>query len=605
MTRSTLYHFTRRAASVILQFVFHPRRAIRRVKAFAAKRQTKRQRRLSYQKWFNAYLRYATDRETQQRKIETFKHRPLISIILPLYNTPHDFLRECIDSVINQSYTNWELCIADDASKNDVEFVVKEYQAANKKVKFARLEKNQHITGASNAALGLATGEFVALLDHDDILTPNALFEVVRVINEKPETDLIYSDEDKFEVGKGHTDPFFKPDWSPDFLYSCNYITHFAVLRRSLVEKVGSFRLGTEGAQDWDLFLRVTRATKKIHHIPMILYSWRLSATSTAKTSSSKPYAYINQLRVLRDSLATTKTAGSVFGSHFMGFWRVRYHLKTNPLVSIIIPTKDSYEHIKSCVESIIERTTYPYFEVILVDTGTTDQRVLDLYQSNLFKNNAITVVNLEGGFNFSRTCNFGAQQSHGQYLVFLNNDTEVLSPEWIENLLEHAQRPEIGMVGCRLWFPNGRLQHVGVILSERDIAFNACYNQDPTRDIFTNIYVSNIRNCAAVTAACVMIEKQKFATVGGFEEKLRITYNDVDICLKLLKKGYINLYTPYAELYHHESISVGKINTSERDREEYNNAVAFMRRRWGFLLKRDPYYNDNFRQHGPGYELP
>jgi GT2 family glycosyltransferase len=585
--------------------IFHPRRALGRVRAFNARRLTKGQRHLKYQRWFETYSDSARDIESQQREIAKFKHRPLISIILPLYNTPHDFLRECIDSVIGQSYTNWELCITDDASSNDVESVVRDYQASHNNIKFIRLEKNMHITGASNAALALAQGEFIALLDHDDLLMPNALFESAKVINQEPLTDLIYSDEDKFEAGRGHTDPFFKPDWSPDFLYSCNYITHFAVIRTKLVEKVGGFRHGTEGAQDWDLFLRLTQVTKNIWHIPKILYSWRLSATSTAKSSSSKPYAYINQLRVLRDSLAAMNTAGSVFGSSFMGFWRVRYYIKSHPLVSIIIPTKDNYELIKTCVESVIEKTTYPYFEIVLVDTGTTDSRVLELYQSNLFTNNPIKVVSLTGKFNFSGACNFGAKQSSGEYLLFLNNDTEVISPEWVENLLEHAQRPEIGMVGCRLWFPDGRLQHVGVILSDRDVAFNSCYGQDPTRDIFKNIYVSNIRNCAAVTAACAMVERSKFDRVGGFEEKLRVTYNDVDICLKLLGKGYYNLYTPYAELYHHESVSVGRINTSSRDTVEFEEAVSYMRQRWGDILKRDPYYNDNFNQFGPGYELP
>ncbi len=605
MSRATLYHLTRSAASITLQFIFHPRRALGRIKAFVARRQTKRQRRAVYARWFDHYYSSeAANRTAQIQEIDNFKDKPLISIILPLYNTPHEFLRECIDSVISQSYANWELCIADDASKNDVKSVVQEYQKKHTNIKFTRLERNLHITGASNAALGLATGDFVALLDHDDLLTPNALFEAVKVINQKPDIDLIYSDEDKLEEGKGHTDPFFKPDWSPDFLYSCNYITHFAVLRKSVVDKVGQFRIGTEGAQDWDLFLRVTRATQKIHHIPKVLYTWRLSATSTAKSSSTKPYAYINQLRVLRDSLAATKTAGSVFGSHFMGFWRVRYHLKTNPLVSIIIPTKDNYELVKTCVESIIEKTTYPYFEIVLIDTGSTDERVLELYESKLFKNNPITVVKLAGKFNFSKTCNFGAAKSKGQYLLFLNNDTEVLSPEWIENMLEHAQRQEVGMVGCRLWFPSGRLQHVGVILSDRDVAFNACYGEDPTRDIFTNIYVSNIRNCAAVTAACSMVERGKFEEVGGFDEKLRVTYNDVDICLKLLEKGYFNVYTPFAELYHHESISVGRINTTDRDKTEVSEAVQLMRQRWGHLLARDPFYNDNFKQHGPGYEI-
>lgn len=584
----------------------NPRRSGQVFKAKLAQRQVNQSRARAYREWFRAYEPSARNFTEQKAAIKTFTDKPLVSIILPIYNTPEPYLRECIQSVLDQSYDNWELCVADDASTTDALAVVKEFAAKNKKIKWIKSPANQHIAGASNEALKLANGEFIALLDHDDLLLPNALFESVRLINENPDADLIYSDEDKVEENKGHIEPFFKPDWSPEFLTACNYITHFAVIRRSVVDAAGGFRLGTEGAQDWDLFLRVTKITSRIYHIPKILYTWRKSPTSTAKSAHSKPYAYINQLRVLRDHVAQNQNPASVLASPYMGFWRVKYHIQNNPLVSIVIPTKDSYKFIKSCLESIIEKTTYPYFEIIVVDTGSKDPKIDELYASKLVSSSAVKIVKWgDKTFNFSGACNLGARQSKGDYLVFLNNDTEVITPEWLENLLEHAQRKEIGMVGCKLLFPSGNIQHAGVVLSEKEVAFHPFYNVSPTLDIFTNIFISNLRNCSAVTAACAMISKDKFNKVGGFDEKLRITYNDVDLSLRLLNAGYRNVYTPYAELYHYESVSVGRVSTKDRDKVELKSAQKLMKTRWGELLARDPYYNINFVASGTGYILP
>lgn len=569
------------------------------------RRHINQQRRASYRQWFGAYLA-GIDSVKQAKEIEAWKHQPLISIVVPLYNTPHRFLKACIKSVLAQSYSNWEICFADDASTNACLNIIKAYAARDDRFKFVRLTSNQHITGASNEALKLATGQYVALLDHDDILTPNALFEVVKAINQDPSLDLIYSDEDKFEEGKGHLDPFFKPDWSPDFLRSCNYITHFAVLRRQIVNRIGGFRLGTEGAQDWDLFLRFTEETDRIYHVPKILYSWRISVNSTAKTAETKPYAYINQLRVLRDAVRRERLTGSVRMNKYLGFWAVDYDVQGTPLVSIIIPTKNQLTLLKRCLESIIELSSYPYFEIILVDTGSTDQAVSTFYNSNFCRNNNIQVArDAAKEFNFSRACNLGVAKSKGDYLLFLNNDTEVITKNWIERLLGLAQRNSVGMVGAKLLFPNKLIQHAGVVLSQQDIAFHPFYGQNSALDIFTNIYISNIRNVSAVTAACAIVNRQKFQEVGGFDEGLAVTYNDVDLCLKLLKAGYRNIYTPRAELFHHESVSVGRISTKERDSGELAQAQQSMQERWAEWLKRDPYYNDNYIQVGPGYELP
>lgn len=587
-----------------LVIVANPGKSTKQAKFHIKRYQLNKNRKNTYKQWFEEHAHQASNTQEQRAVAKSFARKPLISIILPIYNTPEEYLRECIESVISQSYENWELCVADDASTTDPLSVIKELASKNKNIKWVRLEKNQHIAGASGEALKLAKGEYVALLDHDDLLMPNALFEMVKKINENPEADFIYSDEDKIEDGKGHSDPFFKPDWSPDFLRSCNYITHFSVIKRDLVESVGGFRLGTEGAQDWDLFLRLAESTDKIFHVPKILYSWRKSPSSTAKSAKSKPYAYINQLRVLRDSLVRQKSAGAVMQSPFKGFWRVHYRVQGTPLVSIVIPTKDNYSLIKNCVESIVEKTTYPFFEIVIVDTGSTDKKAESLY-NKWVADGYVKVVHWKKPFNFAGACNLGANKSSGEYLLFLNNDTEVITPEWIENMLGHAQRSSTGMVGCMLMFPDDTIQHAGVVLSSRDIAFHPFYGQDPKLDIFTNIFVSNTRNCAAVTAACSMVAKSKFKEAGGFDEKLSVTYNDVDLCLKLLDNGYQNVYTPYARLYHYESRSVGKITGASRDKKELAKAANLMRERWGdTYLKRDPYYNDNFAQYGPGYEL-
>jgi GT2 family glycosyltransferase len=601
-------HKLRKAKKIVVtgaKTALYPRKSMGEFKKRARRRAINNQRQADYRHWFKHHQPTAADLKKQRTIAKNFKLRPLVSIVMPIYDTPEAFLRACIDSVLSQTYDNWELCIADDASPSDIIEVVKEYAAKHTNVKWTRLEKNQHIAGSSNEALKLAAGEFVALLDHDDLLMPNALFEMVSALNGSPKADFFYSDEDKIEDGVGRLEPFFKPDWSPEFLKSCNYITHFSMLRKSIIDKIGGFRLGTEGAQDWDLFLRFTEQTQKVVHIPKILYAWRKSPTSTAQSADSKPYAYLNQRSVLREAVRQGPISASVFDHPSRGFWRVRYQIVGNPKVSIVIPTKDNFELIKQCIYSIIDKTSYANFEIVLVDSGSTDPQVLDFYKSKLVVNNNAKVHNWKAKqFNFSAACNYGAKQATGEYLIFLNNDTEVITCDWIESLLEYAQQTGVGMVGAQLLFPNDTVQHAGVVLSERDVAFHPFYGLDPSLDIFTNIYIANIRDCSAVTAACSMIQKKRFDEVKGFDTKLRVTYNDVDLCLRLGEAGYRNIYTPNARLYHHESMSVGKITGGQRDNTELQAAADLMRQRWAKQLRRDPYYNDNFKQFGPGYQV-
>lgn len=599
---------TKKVARHLLTAAVHPRHARRMLISARQRRDVNETRRRQYIDWFARHQLNGKELEDQRAAAQKFKHRPLISVLLPTYNTPPNLLRECIESIIAQTYENWELCIADDASPSEAtRGVITEYTKKYENIKSVIRKQNGHIAQATNSALELAGGEYISLMDHDDLLLPDALYETVKVINENPDADLIYSDEDKLEDGKWHVEPFFKPDWSPDFMLSCNMITHFATVRHTLMKKVNGFRNGSEGAQDWDLFLRLSEATDKIYHIPKIIYVWRKTPASTAQASKSKPYAYINQKKVLRDALARRKVSADLLASPYMGFWRVAYEIQGLPLVSVVIPSKDHYEDLHRCLESIFEETSYPNFEVIVVDTGSTEKSIAQLYEKLETSIDNFRVVRWQGknGFNFSSACNAGARAAKGEYVLFLNNDTKVIDPQWIRHLLEHAQRTDIGAVGAKLLFEDMTIQHAGIVLSKQDIAFHPFYGLNEHTDIFTNIYINNIRNVSAVTAACLMVSKVKFDEVGGFDEKLKVTYNDVDLCLKLLDAGYRNLYTPYARLFHYESKSVGKITTKARNKTEWKAAYDLMQKRWPKYLVRDPYYNDNFIQHGPGYELP
>lgn len=562
-----------------------------------------------YLKWF--HKNFPSNQLIKQQKeiSQKFKFKPKISIITPVFNTPEKFLKECIDSVLKQSYSNWELCLADDHSGNPkIRLIIEEYAKNDDRIKYIIRPKNGHISEASNSALSISSGDFIAILDHDDVLWPNALFEVVKVLNKNPQSDFIYSDEDKLdEDGKTHLDPFFKPSWSPDYLRSINYITHFTVIKKTLVKKAGGFRKKFDGAQDWDLFLTVTRSIKSsnIIHIPKILYSWRKSINSSASeksVSNKKSYAFKIQKAVLEDDLKARGYHGRIIRSQYLGLWRVKYDIKNNPLVSIIIPTKEKYEHIKKCIDSIFNKITYKNFQLIIVDTGSKDKRVHDFYESIKLNHRNIRILFWDKEFNFASVCNFGAENCDGEYLLFLNNDTEIINPDWLENMLEHAQRKEIGAVGAKLLFPNGRIQHAGIVLGiaggmvRRGIAghpFKNFYNQRINNGYSKT--VDSIRNCSAVTGACLMISKEKFKMVKGFDPVFRVAFNDVDFCLRVLKKGLINIYTPYAILYHHESISVGLPGKGDRSKREFLDEVKLMHQKWDKILYSDPFYNPNF----------
>lgn len=567
-------------------------------------------REAEYQQWLARHKPSATSLKQQESQSNKFSKKPLISLILPAYNTMPQHLAECLDSVLAQTYSKWQLCIADDASTDpNVRQTIEAYAAREPRIKYKIRSTNGHICAASNTALGLATGEWVALLDHDDVLWPNALFEVVREMNEHPAADMIYTDEDKLDDnGEVHSHPFFKPAWSPDYLRAINYITHFTLIKKQLVDKVGGFREGYEGAQDWDLFLRLSRVTDKIYHVPKIVYSWRMSPKSTASKASAKRYAYDNQQKVLiDDAKARGLSVKSMKWAIKNLIWKPDYAIKGNPKVSIIIPTKDQYKHISKCLKSITHKTTYKNLELIIVDTGSTEEGVLNLYKQYQKKLSNFKVLDWHNKpFNFSSVCNFGAGKASGQYLLFLNNDTEIISKDWIEGLLQFAQQAHVGAVGCKLLYPNGKLQHSGVILGvggsgpTPGVAGHLfpAYRDHPFEDWHQLLYAGGVRDFSAVTAACLMVSKTKFNKVNGFDSRFQIAWNDVDFCLKLRQAGLYNVYTPHVKLYHYESVSVGAPGSANRDLDVFNKEIAMFGNKWGWdYINNDPYYHPEFRK--------
>ena len=503
-----------------------------------------------------------------QQHIETFAKKPLISILMPSYNTPELWLRCAIESVLQQLYPYWELCIADDAStKKHVRAILEEYQEKDERIKVVFRTSNGHISTASNSALDIAKGEWIALLDHDDELAKHALYLVAHEINQHPETMFIYSDEDKIDKESKRYDPYFKPDWNPDLFLSYNYVTHLAVYEASLLKKLGGFRQGYEGSQDYDLALRFTEniSANNIRHLPYILYHWRSIVGSAAMGHYAKDYAAKAGLRAIRDHLERLNIKAQVSLIPNLGtMLRVSYALpKQKPLVSIIIPTRNHHEMLKACLESIWENTNYPNYEIIIADNQSSEVDALDYFEE-LAKENRAKILQYKFPFNYSGINNFAARVANGEVLCFLNNDIKIINKEWLKEMVSHALRPEIGAVGAKLLYPDDTVQHGGVLLGVGGVAGHAHkYFHASDNGYFCR--ASLIQNFSAVTAACLVVTKKLYDEVGGFdEENLTIAFNDVDFCLRLHEAGYRNIWTPYALLYHYESKSRGYEDTPE-----------------------------------------
>lgn len=558
----------------------------------------------SYQQWITENENW--DVAAIKAEIASFEYQPVISILMPVYNVEEKWLSKCIESVQNQFYPNWELCMADDCSTDEsVRPLLEKYAAQDTRIKIVFRSENGHISKATNSALEIATGEFVALLDNDDELAPIALYEVVKCLNKNADLDLIYSDEDKIDMAGKRFDPAFKPDWSPDLLLGTNYISHLGVYRRSIMEKIGGFRVGYEGSQDYDVVLRFTEQTtaERIAHIPQILYYWRILPSSTAADQSTKSYAFDAGLKAVQDAIDRRKIKATVKHAAGNGLYEVDYQVLSEDLVSVIIPTRNGYDDVKRCVDSIIEKTTYSNYEIIMADNGSDQPKMQELYatyQKQLGERFVVESIDIP--FNYSRINNLAAQVAKGKYLLFLNNDTEVITPEWMTKMVSFAQLARIGCVGAKLYYPNNTIQHAGVILGMGGAAGHG-HHTFPRGDFgyFGKLEI-NV-DYLAVTAACLMLRAVDFAEIGGFNEELTVAFNDVDLCLKEYEKGHNNVWLHGVELYHFESQSRGYENTPEKQ-ARFEKETQYMEDTWAKYIENDPYYNPNLTRIGGDFSV-
>ena len=549
--------------------------------------------------------------DEEKRKLEeetVFEYAPLISILVPLYNTDKQMLKEMIDSVMWQTYKNWELCLADgsDEAHAYVKEVVDSYNEP--RIKYLKLEKNEGISGNTNKCLTLATGEYIGLFDHDDVLHPEALYEYVKVINEKG-ADYIYCDETTFKSGNiDHMlTMHFKPDYAVDNLRANNYICHFSVFKRTLLEGTELFRTKFDGSQDHDMILRLTDRAKCIVHVPRLLYYWRCHSGSVASNISAKEYAIAAAKGAVADHLRSHGyTDFKITGTRaFETIFKIRYKINGTPKISIVIPNKDHTEDLERCVNSILDKSTYTNYEIIIVENNSTEKKTFECYEDLKKLSDRIKVVNFEGKFNYSLVNNYGVSFATGEYVLLLNNDTEVITVNWLEELLMYAQREDVGAVGAKLYYPDKTIQHAGVVIglgahrtaghthykqSRENLGYmgRLCYTQDVT----------------AVTGACLMVKKSLWDELGGLSPEFEISLNDVDFCLRLRKLGKLNVFTPFAELYHYESVSRGLDDQGEKA-ERYNRESELFRTKWKAELEAgDPYYNPNFSLDRSDYSL-
>lgn len=546
----------------------------------------------TYERWRkdNQITREELD---EQRKAQ-FSYQPKFSIVVPLFQTKEIYLRALVESVENQTYGNWELCLADGSGADSpLEKIVAEYQKKGLNICYQILEENKGISENTNAAIQMATGEYIVLADHDDIIAENALYECAKAVNLDKNIDVLYSDEDKIDMtGKKYFDPNFKPDLNMDLLCSMNYICHLFVVKKSVIDKVGMLRSEFDGAQDHDFILRCVEAAGKVYHIPKVLYHWRCHINSTAANPESKLYAFEAGRKAVEEHYKRVGVPAKVEHSSFYGMFRTRYCWQEQPLISIIIPNKDHVEDLKKCLDSIEQKSVYRNFEFVIVENNSTEEETFQYYKE-LEQRENVRVVYYKGGFNFSKINNYGATYAKGEYLLLLNNDTEIINPECLEELLGYCMREEVGIVGAKLCYEDDTIQHAGVVIGFGGMAGHAFIESSR----YDTGYMGRImcaQDYSAVTAACMMTKKSVFDAVGGLTEELEVAFNDIDYCLKVRELGKLVVYNPYAELYHYESKSRGMEDTPEKV-ERFNSEVAKFCERWEEILRKgDPYYNPN-----------
>ena len=547
---------------------------------------------------------FPDEERARKEREQVFERMVKISILVPLWNTPENFLREMIESVTAQTYQNWELCLADgsDGDHAYVETIVREYQEKDGRgrILYKKLEKNEGIAGNTNRCLAMATGEYIGLFDHDDILHPSALYEYVKVINEK-NADYIYCDETTFKSGDINKmlTMHFKPDYAIDNLRANNYICHFSVFARQLLDGTELFRTKFDGSQDHDMILRLTDRAKNVVHVPKLLYYWRSHPGSVASDINAKPYAIQSAKDAVADHLRRHGYEHFQITSTraFETIFKIRYQIIGDPKISIVIANKDHLEDLKRCITSIREKSTYENYEIIVVENGSETKEIFDYYEK-LKDDPQIKVVTYteKGSFNYSKVNNFGVKEASGDYILLLNNDTQVITVNWMEELLMYAQREDVGAVGAKLYYGNKTIQHAGVVLQlgAHRTAGHSHYGQH--RDNLG--YMGRLcyaQDVSAVTGACLLVKKKLFEEVGGLDESFAISLNDVDFCLKLREKGLLNIFTPFTKLYHFESVSRGLDDQGEKA-ARYNDESERFREKWKEVLEKgDPYYNPNF----------
>lgn len=533
-------------------------------------------------------------REKRRQESYSFPLDIKISILVPLYNTPKQFLTEMIASIKNQTYANWELCLADgsDEAHGYVRSICKKAAFTDKRIVYKKLDINMGISGNTNQCIEMSTGVYLALLDHDDVLHPAALFEVMKAICER-HADFIYTDENTFrQHPKDAYCPNFKPDFAPDMLRSQNYICHFTVFSRALLDKVGMFRSCFDGSQDYDMVLRLTEAAQTIVHIPKVLYYWRASDSSVAADVGIKPYAIEAAKAALAEHLERVGLKGTVEDSRVPSTYRIRYQIDGEPLISIMIPNKDHVSDLKKCIDSIFRLSTYKNYEIVIIENNSTEKATFDYYEQ-LREHDNVQIVVWDGPFNYSVINNSGFEYTRGEYILLLNNDIEVITPDWLQEMLMFAQRKDVGAVGAMLYYPDDTIQHAGVIVGVGGVAGHS-HKEFPRGDFGFMSRLCIAQNLSAVTGACMMVPRRVYSQVGGLDERYEVAFNDVDFCMRIRKAGYLIVFTPYAELYHYESKSRGLEDTLEKQKRFQGEVLRF-KKTWAAELEAgDPYYNPN-----------
>ena len=547
-----------------------------------------------YDEWFNATK--VTEEELERQKNTKFEFAPMISIIVATFNTKEEYLKEMIDSVRNQSYSNWQLCIGDGSTNDSVEKYVKEHYGDDSRIVFKKLEKNYGISGNMNGALELVTGDYVGLFDHDDLLTPDCLYEFVASMQEVHH-DCVYSDEDKLnDKTKKFEDPHFKPDFSIDLLCSHNYITHFFVVNMDIVRKVGGMRSEYDGSQDHDFIFRCVEQANSVHHVPKILYHWRMHPLSTAMDPESKMYCYTSGKKAIESHFKRVGIDATVemLPRPLYGMYHCKYTVKDHPLVSILIPNYNHKDLLKGCIESLMNVNTYSNIEIVIVENNSTEQEIFDYYKELEETYSNVKVIYYEGDFNYSKINNYGVKYTHGEYILFLNNDTKVIEPDSIEDMLGVCQREDVGAVGAKLLYEDDTVQHCGVVVGYHGYA-TAAFSLIDRNDFG---YMGRPRvswDVSAVTAACLMTKREIFDEVGGFDEDFKVACNDVDLCLKIRSLNKWIVEDVFSVWYHYESKSRGLEDTPEKQ-ARFQSEIARFQKKWPEILKNgDPFHNPNF----------